>query len=78
MSAKPRTSNVYEFTRPTPLRVEIHAQDCGCGDCEPLGTRLTDRAIAGWCAAGLVLGHAAAFAYDPAGMLGVWRSMVGL
>lgn len=40
MSAKPRTSNVYEFTRPTPLRVEIHAQDCGCGDCEPLGTRL--------------------------------------
>ncbi len=78
MSAKPRMSNRYDLTRPTPMIVEIHEQDCTCDVCAPYGARLTDRAIAGWCAAGLVIGHAVAFVYDPAGMLGVVRSMVGL
>jgi hypothetical protein len=78
MTAQRHEAKLYEFTRPTPLRVEIHANDCGCKDCAPWGPRLKDRAIAGWCAGGFVVGHLIAFAYDARGMLGVWRAMIGL
>jgi hypothetical protein len=72
---QPHVLRSYEFENPTPLRVEIHAQDCRCCHCRPA---LSQRAIAGWCIAGVLVGHLIAFAIDPAGMLDVLQTMVRL
>lgn len=62
---RPRVMRRYDFDRPRPMVVEIHAEDCDCAACEPyvpsVPPRLGVRAIAGRALAGFAAGHAAAF-----------------
>lgn len=61
----PRLLRRYDFDRPRPMVVEIHAEDCACPACEPYvpsaPSRLTAREIAWWALSGLAFGNVLAF-----------------